>query len=257
MSASLKLITAARKVIEKIFAFKILNMVGRPQKEYSAVVNAIATLTTFAGSLTLASQFVITCPGSRLQVLLGLASQLFLASLMGVMVVFFLIYGFDEGNPVPGIWHFLIVIQFVLVGFMEITAFLLLSIAILVAGNLVTGVWGLVLISVMVVGTFVVGATVWCRGPGIRDSENPRLATENQAPSESQTSGVGRQSDSSATPPKKSMGTKFRFLAVPVLLFFEFIGFGLLLGYGAGAAEDANPQWGCAGNTSFTTYEKA
>lgn len=98
-------------------------MAGRTQKVYASVVNTIATLTTFAASLTFVSQFVITCPGSRLQVLLGMASQLFLASLLGVMVVFFLLYKFDEDDNIRGIRHILIMIQFGLVGLMDIAAF--------------------------------------------------------------------------------------------------------------------------------------
>ncbi len=220
------------------------------QKVYSSVITTIVGLSTFAAGLTFVTQFVITCPGSRLQVLLGMASQLFLASLLGVMVVFFLLYGIPEETFIAGTWHILVVIQFGLVGLMEIAAFLLLSVAILVAGNLVTGVWGLVLISVMIIGTIVVGGTViwppdvvgatvnWPPGTGESCETPPEIAPEKK------------------TAITKEM-TRIRVAAVFVLFAFEVVALGLLLGYGAQAASDANPQWGCVGNDSFAAHKES
>ena len=154
-----------------------------------------------------------------------MASQLFLASLLGVMVIFFLLYGIDEDTVIDRIWHALILTQFLLVGFMEIAAFLLLSTAILVAGNLVTGVWGMVLITVMIVGTIVVGTTVkWRPWPGEYHVPSPEIT---------------------------NVITRIRIAAVVVLFILELGGFGLLLGFGSQAASDANPQWGCVRNDSF------
>jgi hypothetical protein len=93
------------------------------QKVYAGVSTLLFGLATFAGALTLATQFIITCPESRLQVLLGIASQLFLGSLLGNVVVFFLMYGFREEDPLPKNVHMTVLMQFTIVGMMKYRCF--------------------------------------------------------------------------------------------------------------------------------------
>src|SRR5947209_6757285 len=50
------------------------------QKVLSRMAGTLIPLATFAGGITIAAQFIIICPESRLQALPALASQLFLAT---------------------------------------------------------------------------------------------------------------------------------------------------------------------------------
>jgi hypothetical protein len=131
------------------------------QKVYAAVSAILFQLATFAGGLTFATQFIITCSESRLQILLGIASQLFLGSLLGLVVVFFLMYGFGENEPLPPNVHAAVLVQFMIVGIMNIAAFVLLVVSVLVAGNVTSGIFGLVLLGVFVIGSVVLGIMVW------------------------------------------------------------------------------------------------
>jgi hypothetical protein len=64
------------------------------KKYYMNVINLLAPLAMFAGSLTIATQFVTPCSEPSLESLLVLASELFLGSLAGLLIVFLLFYGF-------------------------------------------------------------------------------------------------------------------------------------------------------------------
>ncbi len=132
---------------------------------------------------------------------------------------------------------------------MEIAAFLVLSVAILVAGNLVTGVWGLVLITVMIVGTLIAGATVkWQPWTG---ASSPSPEETNEITNE-----IANEITNKIKNEIMNMIIRIRRGAVWALFIFELVAFGLLLGYGSQAASDANPQWGCVGNDSFAAHNK-
>jgi hypothetical protein len=63
-----------------------------PKKFYTDMAGVLIPLATFAGGLTLATQFIIPCPGSRLEALLQMASQLFLATPIVLLAIYLFLY---------------------------------------------------------------------------------------------------------------------------------------------------------------------
>ena len=131
-------------------------------EQYSTTAQTVSGIATFAGAITLSTQLLIQCPDSRLQALLALASQLFLATPLVLLGVAAVLHGKGGNEAVD--WdepsRAFIVAQFMVSGVMLIASFLLLGCAIYVAD--VThhdiGRWGLVLVSLIMV-TLVVA--VW------------------------------------------------------------------------------------------------
>ena len=155
------------------------------------MASVLVPLATFAGGLTLATQFIIQCPGSRLEALLQMAAQLFLASPIVLLAVYLFLYqkaDTEVGADFLGyVQHDLVVAQFVTAGFMIAIAFLLLGYALLSAqvGPRAIGIWGLVLLgTVMVValisGVFAMGFTIlqYCGCPPWRTADRKITARD-------------------------------------------------------------------------------
>jgi hypothetical protein len=120
------------------------------KKQYTDIASVMASLATFAGAVALATLFITNCPDSRLQALLALATQLLLASPLALVVVYLLLYGLLDDDHVLKARHSLVNCQFVIVGIMIATAFLLLGNALLVLLDNVIGIIGLALLAVIV-----------------------------------------------------------------------------------------------------------
>ena len=106
-------------------------------KSYSDIAGLLVTFATFAGGLTLSTQFVITCPCSRLEALLELASQLLLAAPFVLLSIYLLLYKIDDGSiPDFQAWRGLLIIcQFFFAGFLIAAGFLVLSVALFSANS--------------------------------------------------------------------------------------------------------------------------
>ncbi|KAJ9606850.1 hypothetical protein H2200_008860 [Cladophialophora chaetospira] len=133
-------------------------MAPKPKKFYTDMASVLIPLATFAGGLTLATQFIIQCPGSRLEALLALASQLFLVAPFVLLSVYLLLYQYDDNEFQEGWQHGLVAGQFCVAGIMLCAGLMLLASALFVAqlGARGIGIWGIVLLSV------VVGILVFC-----------------------------------------------------------------------------------------------
>ncbi|KAL6897470.1 hypothetical protein GGI43DRAFT_409187 [Trichoderma evansii] len=101
-------------------------------------------LSTFAGTITLSTQFALTdCKGTRVQALLILASQFFLASPFALLAVYLFLHRFPDGCVVDGYLRGCVIAQICLAGFMIGTGFVSLSVSILYFGANWTGPAGI------------------------------------------------------------------------------------------------------------------
>jgi hypothetical protein len=209
----------------------------RPKKFYTDMVGVVAPLATFAGGLTLATQFIIQCPDSRLQALLALASQLFLASPLGCLLIYVLLYGFRDDEEITGQRRTFVVAQFFIVAMFLLMAFVILSVAVMVAGNTSVGVNGIVLLGLVIIGCVLAGIGIYSTGtaPGPRRSKWEsfvlwwKFATD--------------KSES-----KDLSGRIALFLLLAFIL--EIVEAFILLGFGSAAAENAHFQRGCTGTVT-------
>jgi hypothetical protein len=122
-----------------------------PKKFYTDMAAVLIPLATFAGSIALGTQFVITCPCSRFEPLLGLASQLLLAAPFILLSVYLLLYRSKENHvPFRFTWqHHFTILQFIAAGIFIAAGFVLLGAALYTAQprHALYGVLGLVLFS--------------------------------------------------------------------------------------------------------------
>ena len=187
------------------------------KKDYTDMAGALIALSTFAGGFTVATQFIAQCPGTRVQALLAMASQLFLGTPLCLMTVYLYLYGIKDDIKVNyrSSLHALVVVQFTVSGLLLSTAFVLLGAAILAAevDDKVIGACGLVLLGVFLVIAVIAGfvkSGLWKFRPG--------------GPNSTIWPSVWR--------------------AGP-LLIVQVVAFGLLLGFGSRAASEAPIQNGC------------
>jgi hypothetical protein len=131
------------------------------KKDYTDMAGALIALSTFAGGLTIATQFIAQCPGTRVEALLAMASQLFLGTPLCLMTVYLYLYGVNDDIKVSyrSSLHAFIVVQFTISGLLLSTAFVLLGTAILAAevDDKVIGAFGLVLLGLFLVIGVVAG----------------------------------------------------------------------------------------------------
>ncbi|RMZ77125.1 hypothetical protein DV737_g4566, partial [Chaetothyriales sp. CBS 132003] len=150
------------------FRIPIPDMVHRTRVEqYSATAQTVSGIATFAGAITLSTQLLIQCPNSRLQALLALTSQLFLATPLVLLGVAAVLHGRAGNEPVD--WdsplRAFIVAQFMVSGVMVIASFLVLGFAMYVADahHPQIGNWGLAMIGlimlVILIALFVSNST--------------------------------------------------------------------------------------------------
>ena len=132
------------------------------------MAGVLVPLATFAGGITLATRFIITCPGSRLEALLALASQLFLATPLVLLAVYLLLYGRADTDAIARnkAEHLLVVGQFIVAATALGAAFVIVGVAIFVAqvGDYKIGIGGLVLLGLVVAMALLSG----CMGPSFR-----------------------------------------------------------------------------------------
>ncbi|RMZ87776.1 hypothetical protein DV736_g5001, partial [Chaetothyriales sp. CBS 134916] len=136
-------------------------------EQYSATAQTVSGIATFAGAITLSTQLLIQCPNSRLQALLALTSQLFLATPLVLLGVAAVLHGRGGNEPVD--WdsplRAFIVAQFMVSGVMVIASFLVLGFAMYVADTQhhQIGHWGLAMIClillVILIALFVSNST--------------------------------------------------------------------------------------------------
>jgi hypothetical protein len=237
----------------------------RPKKFYTDMVGVVAPLATFAGGLTLATQFIIQCPDSRLQALLALASQLFLASPLGCLLIYVLLYGFDEKEDIEGRRRTFVVAQFFIVALFLLTAFVILSVAIMVAGKTAVGVNGIVLLGLVIIGCVLAGIGIYATGTTQGGVGGAGTGGVRSGGGEGSGGGMGVEGKCKsrwksfkklwkfATDKSKSKdlsGCIELFLLLAFIL--EIVEAFILLGFGSAAAENAHFQRGCTG--TVTTY---
>ena len=144
------------------------------KKFYTDMAGTLIPLATFAGGLTLATQFIIKCPQSRLQSLLALAAQLFLATPLALLPVYLLLYGLGDQGVVKydSKTHAVVCTQFVISGVMLSAGFVLIGTAIYVAEEppKMIGSWGLGLLGLLLFLGIMAGLVrtkLWKWVPGL------------------------------------------------------------------------------------------
>lgn len=223
----------------------------RPKKFYTDMVGVVAPLATFAGGLTLATQFIIQCPDSRLQALLALASQLFLASPLGCLLIYVLLYGFDDKENIKGQRRSFVIAQFFIVALFLLTAFVILSVAIMVAGNTGVGINGIILLGLVIVGCVLAGMGIWTTGTLPVEGATNRRSLREKLKGWRESFVAWWRFTIRHQEGCKDVGywTARLLLAAFILEIVEAF---VLLGFGSTAAADARFQRGCTG--TVTTY---
>ena len=136
------------------------------RKSYIDMAALLITFATFAGGLTLTSQFVITCPCSRLEALLELAAQLLLAAPFVLLSIYLLLYRSNAAVvPDDQPWERLLVVcQFIVAAVLIGTGFLVLSVALFTAhsAHSAFSVAGILFFAFIVFATILAGLiTSW------------------------------------------------------------------------------------------------
>ncbi|KAJ5175081.1 uncharacterized protein N7482_000958 [Penicillium canariense] len=140
---------------------------GGPRKRiYTDLATVLILLSTFAGAVTLQTQFTLpdTCNGARARALVAYASQFFLASPIAIFAIFMSLHGYEENDIIEAGRHEFIQCQFGLTGIMIIAGFLLLNITTLYTGGNYLGPAGIAL-----TGIFILATVAW----GIEDHLPP------------------------------------------------------------------------------------
>jgi hypothetical protein len=127
-------------------------------------------LATFAGALTLSTQFSLDCPCSRFKALLSLGSQTFLAAPLVLLSEYLLLYRGDDRDSLKTWEHTMIVTQFIVAGLLICSGFVLLGAAIYTAqpGSerwQWNGIWGLTLLC-WVSLLAIISGVLYCTGVG-------------------------------------------------------------------------------------------
>jgi hypothetical protein len=163
-------------------------IVDLEKKLYSDTLNVLSVLSTFAAGICLATQFATSCSDAALQGLLSAASELFLASLFALLLVFLLLYGFRDDDPINGRRHGWVVCHLSVVGCTMMAAFMFLGGAIIAAGNLLIGILGLVLLFILAVAAISLGISIYWRGANdyqqIPPPRQPLVRPDHQVPTD-------------------------------------------------------------------------
>jgi hypothetical protein len=201
------------------------------KKFYTDMASILIPLAIFAGGITLATQFIIQCPNTRLQALLALASQLFLATPLALLPVYLVLYGLKDEDSISyeSQRHAFVCTQFVISGTMLSAAFVLLGTAIYVADETekAIGSWGLGLLALLLllaIATGMVATGFWKWLPSWPEIWHRKRDEE-----------------------KKKSGrivwpSVWRFVPLALLQLAVVC---LLLGFGGRAASRAPHQYGC------------
>ena len=210
-------------------------------EQYSVTAGSMSGIATFAGAITLSTQLLIQCPNSRLQALLALASQLFLATPLVLLGVAAVLHGRRGDDPIE--WdessRAFIVAQFMIAGVMLIASFLLLGCAIYVAdvAHHDIGRWGLVMISLIMV---IIVVALWASNRKNRFWRSFFFRWHEYVSSSFQ-----ERSGRTGSNHGFYSGEYIRvFLAT---LVPQLVVVGCLIGFGARTAARAQTQFGCGG----------
>ncbi|KAL2863282.1 uncharacterized protein BJX67DRAFT_384897 [Aspergillus lucknowensis] len=128
------------------------------KKSYTDLSTVLILLSTFAGAVTLQTQFSLpeTCDGSRVRTLMAFASQFFLMCPISVFSIFVALHNRPDTAVIETGKHQFLQVQFAITGVMIVTGFLLLNVAVQYAGGQLLGSAGLALTA-----TFIL-VTVFC-----------------------------------------------------------------------------------------------
>ncbi|EAU35541.1 predicted protein [Aspergillus terreus NIH2624] len=122
------------------------------KKSYTDLSTVLILLSTFAGAVTLQTQFALpeSCNGSRVRTLMAFASQFFLMCPISVFSIFVALHNRDDGVIIETGKHEFLQFQFAVTGFMIVVGFLLLNVAVQYAGGYYVGSAGLALTATFV-----------------------------------------------------------------------------------------------------------
>ena len=136
----------------------------KDKRSYTDLAGLLILISTFAGAFTLTTYFAVKCPESRTGVLLLWASLIFLASPLGILVIYLLLYGYTDSGDIPRSLHRAVISQFLLIGYMLELAFIAMPIAFYYYRNKLLSIGGLVLLTAMESSLFFVGNTTLLKG---------------------------------------------------------------------------------------------
>ncbi|GES61472.1 hypothetical protein ATEIFO6365_0011013100 [Aspergillus terreus] len=122
------------------------------KKSYTDLSAVLILLSTFAGAVTLQTQFALpeSCNGSRVRTLMAFSSQFFLMCPISVFSIFVALHNRDDGVIIETGKHEFLQFQFAVTGFMIVVGFLLLNVAVQYEGGYYVGSAGLALTAAFV-----------------------------------------------------------------------------------------------------------
>ncbi|KAJ5099956.1 hypothetical protein N7532_006957 [Penicillium argentinense] len=154
---------------------------GGPRKKiYTDLATVLILLSTFAGAVTLQTQFALpdNCNGSRARTLVAFSSQFFLTSPIAVFAIFMSLHGYNENDLIEAGRHEFIQCQFALTGIMIIAGFLLLNVATIFTGGNYLGPSGTALM-----GLFILATIAWGVEDHLPDSQRMKRQSTIEQPS--------------------------------------------------------------------------
>ncbi|KAL2809053.1 hypothetical protein BJX63DRAFT_435535 [Aspergillus granulosus] len=125
------------------------------KKSYTDLSTVLILLSTFAGAVTLQTQFSLpeSCNGSRVRTLMAFASQFFLMCPISVFSIFVTLHNREDNVVIETGKHEFLQFQFAITGVMIVTGFLLLNVAVQYAGGYYLGSAGLALTATFILVT--------------------------------------------------------------------------------------------------------
>ncbi|KAF9894514.1 hypothetical protein FE257_006398 [Aspergillus nanangensis] len=138
------------------------------KKSYTDLGSILILLATFAGAVTLSTQFTVAndCDHSRARALLAFASQFFLVCPIGILTIFICLHGYEDHQVLDAGRHAFVRFQFAVVGVMLCAGFLLLNLSVLYTGAQYLGTSGAV-----VTGVFILTTTLWSIEAHLEDNK--------------------------------------------------------------------------------------
>jgi hypothetical protein len=203
------------------------------KKSYVDLANVLIILSTFAGAVTLQTQFALPedCNGSRVRALVAFSSQFFLMCPIAASSIYVALHNRPDGAEIETGQHGFLQVQFGLIGIMIVAGFMLLNVALHYAGARFLGSGGLVLSVVFILATATYSAEDHLSQPKetapttLHDDDG---STQQVSVSLAQYLGLAESPDSKRRT-KTTMALRW---FIVVLIAMEIVGFMLLLGLG-------------------------
>lgn len=85
------------------------------KKSYIDLASVLMITSTFAGAFTLTTCFTIVCPEGRAATLLLWASQLFLSIPPAILIIYILLFSFEDNDPIDDTYQLALGAQFALI----------------------------------------------------------------------------------------------------------------------------------------------